>query len=177
MIGLKRHTVRVVKHRPEWAILFMREAEMLRVSIGDIVADIQHVGSTAVPGLTAKSMLDIAVAVPSMDVIPSVVSRLTASGYIDRGYIHEGNYLLVKEIDPDMRTIHLHMVASTSREWQNDCEFRDLLRQNERLRQGYARLKAHLARHYPNNRASYTAGKQAFITDVLDKPARPSQRG
>ena len=175
MIGLNRHTVRVVDHQPEWDARFITEAGMLRARIGDVVADIQHVGSTAVPGLTAKPILDIAVAVPSMDVIPIVVTRLTAGGYIDRGYVNQGDYLLVKESDPDIRTVHLHIVEFTGGEWSNYLAFRDILRQNECIRRRYMRVKARLAGHYPNDRKAYTAGKHAFITGVLDQQAKPHQ--
>ena len=171
MIGLKRHTVRVVEHQPEWAALYRTEATTLRASIGDIVDDIQHVGSTAVPGLTAKPILDIAVAVPSMDIIPTVVNRLTVGGFIDRGYISQSDYLLVKESEPGVRTIHLHMVSSTSRDWKNYLAFRDLLRRNESIRRRYTNVKAQLAKQYPSDRQSYTAGKHTFITEVLDRSA------
>ncbi len=176
MIGLQRHTVCVVEHQPEWAALFLTEAETLRASLGDIVADIQHVGSTAVPGLSAKPILDIAVAVPSMAVIPTVVTRLTAGSYIDRGDMSQGGYLLVKESEPDVRTIHLHIVLSTSCEWNNYLAFRDILRRNESIRRRYVSVKTHLARQYPHDRQSYTAGKHAFITDVLNRQARPACR-
>src|SRR5678815_3715102 len=107
MIGLERHTVRLVEHDREWASLFAVEEARLRERIGDLVADIQHVGSTAVPGLVAKPILDIAVAVASREKIALVVGRLRDLGYIDRGDAgSEGGYLLVSESKPGVRTAH-----------------------------------------------------------------------
>jgi GrpB-like predicted nucleotidyltransferase (UPF0157 family) len=71
--------------------------------VGDIVVDVQHVGSTAIAGVPAKPILDIAMAVTARGAIPTVVARLCRQGYIDRGDA-DGGYLLVKEPEPDIRT-------------------------------------------------------------------------
>jgi len=168
MIGLKRHTVRVVEHESEWGELFATEATTLHEHIGDIVADIQHVGSTAVPGLPAKPILDIAVAVPSSEVIPTVAERLSKIGYIDRGDAgRNGGYILVKESEPDIRTIHVHIVELTDNQWRNYIDFRDILRRDAVIRRRYAEAKQHLAEKYRHDRKSYTAGKNEFIRGVL----------
>ena len=85
MIGLQRGTVQVVAQHPDWHDLFERERRILQQHIGHLVLDIQRVGSTAVPGLDAKPILDIAVAVASVAVIPHCVPLLCRIGYIDRG--------------------------------------------------------------------------------------------
>ena len=77
MIGLKRHLVRVVDHDPGWAALSACECEVLRRALGDLVGDIQHVGSKAVPGLPAKPILDIAVAARTPDLVPAIVNVRT----------------------------------------------------------------------------------------------------
>jgi len=108
------------EYTKEWAELFAVEAATLHTCIGDIVSDIQHVGSTAVPGLRAKPILDIAVAVPSSKVITKVAERLSKIDYIDRGDgVSQGGYLLVKESEPDIRTVHLHIVELTDIQWRN----------------------------------------------------------
>ena len=80
MIGLRRHTVRLVEHDSAWAALFEDEARRVRDAAGDLVVDVQHVGSTAVPGLPAKPILDLAIAASGSDSIPELVRRLVAIG-------------------------------------------------------------------------------------------------
>ena len=106
MIGLKRHTVLVAHYDPAWASLYRQESEAIRRAVGNLVVDVQHVGSTAVPDLCAKPIVDIAVAVKKLDVMCALVDRLISIGYIDRGDGgRDGGYLLVMdvthhEIDP-----------------------------------------------------------------------------
>jgi GrpB-like predicted nucleotidyltransferase (UPF0157 family) len=176
MIGLRRHTVQVVEHRSEWAGLFGAEAETLRERIGDIVADIQHVGSTAVPGLPAKPILDIAVAVRSGDAIPLVVRRLVEAGYIDRGDAgREGGYLLVKDSEPDVRIVHLHIVEQADIQWRNYTVFRDTLCGDSSIQERYANLKRCLAEQFRDDRKSYTEGKNRFIQEVLNSNREAQQ--
>jgi len=85
-IGLKRHTVQVVAHRDEWRGLFEREMRALRERIGHLVVDVQHVGSTAVPGLDAKPIIDIAVAVPSTEVIQRRPTHKVVDAWLSQGW-------------------------------------------------------------------------------------------
>jgi GrpB-like predicted nucleotidyltransferase (UPF0157 family) len=172
MIGLRRHTVCLVEHDPEWAALFAIEAVNLRERIGQLVADIQHVGSTAVPGLPAKPILDIAVAVSAPETIAVVASRLRASGYLDRGdAARDGGYLLVKESSPDVRIVHLHIVEQSDDQWRHYIAFRDVLRRDATIRRRYADLKRTLAERCQDDRKSYTALKENFIKGVLSHSA------
>jgi GrpB-like predicted nucleotidyltransferase (UPF0157 family) len=108
--------------------------------------DVQHIGSTAIADLPAKPVLDIAIAIRTRDVIPTVVDRLQQRGYIDREDAgSEGGYLLVKESEPDVRTIHLHVAEATDGQWQNCITCREILRHNPDIRRRYAELKQALA--------------------------------
>ena len=169
-IGLKRGVVKIVRHRTEWAVLYRIEAEKLTNCIGDIAVDIQHVGSTAVPGLISKPIIDIAIAVNSREAISAVVKRLPDIGYIDKGdQGANGGYLLVKESEPDVRTFHIHVVAKNDVQWRNSINFRDCLRRDANTRKEYAQLKRTLAAKFPTDRESYTRGKEQFIRMVLAK--------
>ena len=167
-LGLTYGTVVIVPYREVWQTLFDLEREAIRRQLGPLTLDIQHVGSTAVPELAAKPILDIAVAIESMAMIRNVADCLTAGGYIDRGKTDNGDYLLVKESEPAVRTVHIHIVEFVSREWRNYIRFRDMLRHDERIRQAYVELKHRLASCYSNDRKLYTAGKDDFITRVLN---------
>ena len=168
MIGLKRHTVEVVDHYPGWAPLAADACQQVRNVGGDLIADLQHVGSTAVPGLPAKPILDLAASVRTHEAIPEIIKRLTEIGYLYRGYKGEnGGHLFVKESSPDIRTIHLHVVEHNGVQWKNYLLFRDLLRQDTQLRKQYAELKRRLAKELGNDRHAYTGAKQDFVRRVL----------
>ena len=111
-IGLRRGTVRVVPSDDGWPAAFAQERRRLCERIGHLVLDIQHVGSTAVPGLAAKPIIDIAVAVASPADVQRCRPLLVELGYLDRGDRgREGGYVFVRERAPEARTHHLHMVT------------------------------------------------------------------
>ncbi len=170
MIGLKKGTVQVVPHHAEWRHLFEQEWRALHRHIGHLVLDIQHVGSTAVPGLDAKPILDIAVAVASAAIISQCKQPLCSLGYIDRGDGGvDGGYLFVKDAALDVRTHHLHLVAIDDPQWRNYLRFRDVLRSDEMLRTTYANLKRALQEKFSQDRKAYAAAKHDFIRDTLRK--------
>ena len=174
MIGLKRHTVLVVDHDPGWIDLGTDACRRVQQAGGDLVADVQHVGSTAVPELPAKPILDLAAAVATLDVIPKLIEKLTALGYIYRGNgENSGGHLFVWESEPDVRTIHLHVVTRDDVQWSNYLRFRDLLRQDSTVRQQYAELKRELRKRFPDDRKAYTDSKDEFIRGTLKTTAQP----
>ena len=170
MIGLKRGTVRLVEHDPCWSTLFASERYTLKRSLADLVTGIQHVGSTAVPGLPAKPILDIAITIAALGLIPDINKKLTDIGYIYHGDTgKDGGHLFVKESESDTRMVHLHVVEDSDRQWANYLAFRQTLREDESLRSRYAEIKLDLAKKYPDDRESYTSAKDEFICGVLDQ--------
>ena len=169
-LGLKRHTVRVVAHRAEWQELYKRERRSLLERVGHLVVDVQHVGSTAVPGLAAKPIIDIALSVCSTEVIARLRRPLGELGYIDRGDAGgDGGYIFVKESAPEVRTHHLHVVAIDDPQWRDYLLFRDKLRADETLRRRYTELKKALQERFADDRKGYTKAKKGFIDGVEDK--------
>ncbi len=168
MLGLRRHTVRLRPHDPAWA-------DRSREVIGQIAEvsglpehRIQHVGSTSVPGLSAKPILDIDVGIVTVDDIEDIVMRLVRVGFIDRGDGQGGiGRLLVWETAPDIRTIHVHITPFDSDWWRQDLAFRDALRADSVLRQRYADFKSDLAHRFPADRKSYREAKNVFIRATL----------
>jgi GrpB-like predicted nucleotidyltransferase (UPF0157 family) len=168
MIGLKRGTVQVVPYREDWPGLFEQERHLLHERIGRHVLDIQHVGSTAVPGLDAKPILDIAVGVASISVISRCRPPLHDLCYIDRGDCGtEGGYLFVRESAPDVRTHHLHIVTVDDPQWSNYLEFGNVLRADDAVRSRYSQLKKTLQVRFAEDRRAYTKAKDDFIRGVL----------
>jgi GrpB-like predicted nucleotidyltransferase (UPF0157 family) len=168
MIGLKRHIVQIVDYNPRWADLAAQACRRIIEVGADFIVEVQHVGSTAVPGLPAKPILDIAASVTSIDLLPELIKKLAVLGYIYRGDGQSsGGHLFVWESEPDVRTIHLHVVTFDDIQWTNYLRFRDLLRQETSVRERYAALKQELWNRFPNNRKLYTNSKHDFIQEAL----------
>jgi GrpB-like predicted nucleotidyltransferase (UPF0157 family) len=170
--GLTRGTVALRPHDPAWEEIAHQEIAAIRDALGAVAVDAQHVGSTAVPDLLSKPIIDIAVAVLPPADAHALADRLTRAGYVFRGDKGtQGGLLFVRTDERDVRSVHVHVVSSDSIEWATYVRFRDMLRRDPGLRHGYERLKRDAAARFPDDRASYTAAKHAFIRDVLLREA------
>jgi GrpB-like predicted nucleotidyltransferase (UPF0157 family) len=170
MIGLKRGEIRLEPHDPEWAQLYERERARLAVALGHHVLDLQHVGSTAIPGIRAKPILDIAAAVASYEAASVCVALLEALGYTYRGEngIPRRRYFVLRAPDGETTLIHLHMLEVDSAEWENHLLFRDYLRAHPADAQAYQALKEQLMTRHPHDRGAYTEGKEAFVSRIVE---------
>lgn len=163
-IGLDWNAVRLADYNPEWAGLFEAEKAVLSGILGSALRDIQHVGSTSVPGLRAKPVIDIAAALDSLEAAPRLIPALEAAGYEYHPEIEiPGEHFLRKTTG----AYHLHLLEEGSPHWTHFLRFRDCLRASSDLARQYAELKAQLAARFSHDRASYTSGKAAFIEQTL----------
>jgi GrpB-like predicted nucleotidyltransferase (UPF0157 family) len=167
VLGLRRGVVQIAAYTPAWATLFQAERARLKDAMGDMALDIQHIGSTAVPGLAAKPILDMALAVMGEAVVPDCVLRLEAAGYTYRGYrgLDEGHFF--DQGREQELTHYLHVLPIHEPAWSNYLLFRDYLAAHPRDRDRYQRLKEDLAAQHAENRAAYTAAKAAFVQEIL----------
>ena len=162
-------------YQAAWRQLFEEEQVRLQAVIGEYVLDIQHVGSTSIPGLPAKPIIDVAVAVRSFEEAVVCIQPVESLGYTYLGengiprrhYFRKG----------DLRTHHLHMNEVSSRDWENQVLFRDYLLRHPEAVQAYAALKIELAERFPSDREAYTLAKDPFIKHILylarlEKPAQ-----
>ncbi|MCG3221550.1 MAG: GrpB family protein [Candidatus Heimdallarchaeota archaeon] len=169
MIGLKRGVVILKDHNREWSKLFNKEANLISSKISNYLVDIQHIGSTAIPGTVAKPIIDIAVAIDDLSNVKKVIPPLQKIGYKYRG--EQGipdRHLFVKG-DEESRTHHMHMMDNTSDEWKKHILFKDYLRQNPLEAKQYSELKKKLVIEFEFDREKYTDGKEEFIQRILDK--------
>ena len=169
--GLPRGQVRLVPYDPAWPAAYEREAARLQRELGCQALAIAHIGSTAVPGLIAKPLLDIMVAIPRLADVSELEPRLVALGYVfhPRDTIPDRHFFIAG--DGDLRRINLSLVEPDSAYWRNHLAFRDALRARPEVAANYARLKAELARLVPDDRLAYTEAKSAFVTGVLSATA------
>ena len=166
-LGLRRGTSVVREYDPRWAQEFAREELILRRALDALVSGIEHIGSTAVPGLAAKPVLDIAVALQDPSTFVEARHRLAVCGYEYRGDLgSEGGHVFTRGPET-ARTHYLHLQEAGSTQWRHYLAFRDMLRNDPVKRDEYAALKRDLALRFPNVRRSYLVGKATFIREAL----------
>lgn len=162
-LGLKRGTVRIVSYDPEWPKLFAAEKQRLQVALGGKIGAVEHIGSTSVPGLAAKPLIDMIAEVDNPSIYKELIAPLKKLGYefmpervfADRVFFPKGPRA--------ERTHHLSLVVKNSDSWRRPLQVRDYLRKDPEAREAYQRLKEDLARQYPTDRKSYTSAKGEFI--------------
>jgi GrpB-like predicted nucleotidyltransferase (UPF0157 family) len=170
VIGLERGVVRLEAYKPEWARFYEQEKARLQDALGDRVLDIQHVGSTAIPGCSAKPILDIAIAVENFEQAFACVPLIEQLGYEFMGEMGISRRHYFVKRDP-RSTHHIHMLEQGSAEYQAHLLFRDYLCAHPEEVKQYEALKQHLAERYPADREAYTEGKAEFITQILARAA------
>lgn len=174
-LGLKRGTVKLVPHNPRWKKLFKEEKKLLMDTFGDTIIAIEHIGSTAIPDLVAKPILDMNIGVKSLKIAKAMKPQFEQLGYEHRpfkpGHTKEGlieQKLYVK--GPKLkRTHHAHVTVFESEYWNKDLLFRDYLRANKDVADEYAKLKQELAVTHMDDRYTYTDKKVALIEDILKR--------
>ncbi len=159
--------VRLADYDAAWPARFAAEAERVAATISPfITGGIHHVGSTAVPGLAAKPIIDILVGVSDLDSARGCIGPLAQVGYEYAPYLPSVMLWFCKP-GLSRRTHHLHLVPTGSRRFADELAFRDFLRSHRDCAADYEDLKRALAARYEHDREAYTEGKSGFITDVL----------
>ncbi len=165
--SLRGESIRICDYDPRWPGMFEREREALRAAIGVwATGGIHHVGSTAVPGLAAKPIVDILVGVEGLDVSRACFEPLAGLDYLYAPYRSEEMHWFCKP-HPSSRTHHLHLVPSESDRFADELVFRDRLRADPNTARAYANLKRELAIRFRDDREAYTEAKTEFIGTVL----------
>lgn len=163
--GLAHGAVRLAEWTPRWSELFAEEAARLHEALGELAIAVEHYGSTSVPSLLAKPILDILVGASDISDATAYISALTPLGYDYAAHAGVPDHLVFGR--GTERTHLVHIVRHGGPAWQRAIAFRDALRADPELRDAYAELKLELARDYTRNRSGYTAAKSNFIEDVL----------
>jgi GrpB-like predicted nucleotidyltransferase (UPF0157 family) len=159
--------IRIVPYDSEWPAQFNHERDLLHRAIGSwVVGGIHHVGSTAVPGLDAKPIIDLLIGLENLVIARACFEPLAEVGYLYAPYLPEEMHWFCKP-DPSRRTHHLHLAPHDSPRYRDELAFRDCLRENPKKARDYAELKHQLAARFEHDRESYTSAKAAFIELTL----------
>jgi GrpB-like predicted nucleotidyltransferase (UPF0157 family) len=159
--------IRLAPYDPDWAARFESERSLLEGAIGRwAIGGIHHVGSTSIPGLAAKPIIDILVGVADLPSSRACFEPLAGVDYHYAPYLAEQMHWFCKP-DPRRRTHHLHLVPEGSSRYRDELAFRDLLRTDSATASEYLELKQELAVRFEHDRDGYTDAKAEFIARAL----------
>jgi GrpB-like predicted nucleotidyltransferase (UPF0157 family)/Tfp pilus assembly protein PilF len=168
--------VLITEYDPDWPLLFAREAQRIRAALGaDLVIAVEHMGSTAVPGLAAKPIIDLMVGVRSLD-----EARRVAPGALGgAGYAYCADdpcpdrlFFLRRQLPDGPRTHHVHVVEYGCAFWSDHLLFRDYLRANPEAASRYAAVKLEMAQRFRTDRVAYNDAKAGYIRAVKAEARR-----
>ncbi len=168
--------VELVAYDPEWPKRFRIERDLLTEALQVWLVGVpEHIGSTAIPGLSAKPVIDIMAPVRSLVESEDAIARVGRLEYLHYPYKPDLMHWFCKP-SAEHRTHHLHLVPIGSRLWCERLAFRDALRSSGALRAEYQELKERLAQRYRHDREAYTEAKSPFIQRVLASVSRGEHR-
>lgn len=157
--------IEIVEYNSLWPALYEQERQRIAEALGPLFAAIHHIGSTAVPGLSAKPIIDIMIAVPGLAAPETYARALEPLGYAHRPLPEEPDRLFFRKGMP--RTQHVHIVEEGSWTLRRHLLLRDYLRAHPQTAREYEQLKRDLAARFKLERDAYTRGKTEFIGTVV----------
>ena len=166
----------LVAYDPQWPLEFAALRQTLLRAMGTLALSIEHVGSTAVPELAAKPILDVDLVIASPESLAEAIRVLSLLGYIHEGDLGiAGREAFARQSEDVPRDgtgrvwqeHHLYVCARDSAELARHLAFRDQLRRNPEIAHEYEQLKRRLAQQFPCDRAAYSRGKTEFVEAVL----------
>lgn len=168
-------TLTVVDYDPDWPRLFRREADRIQGALGEDALRVEHVGSTAVPGLPAKPVIDALLVVADSADEPSYVPALEAVGYTLR--IREPEWFEHRLLKGPEVDVNLHVFSAGAAEIDRMLTFRDHLRSSEADRDHYARTKRTLARRVWRHVQDYADAKNDVVREIMDRASNAAHPG
>jgi GrpB-like predicted nucleotidyltransferase (UPF0157 family) len=163
-------TITIAQADPRWSEEFSKIKAMISGYIGDLIIKIEHVGSTSVPGLGAKPIIDIDVVIEDMTLLSAIIERLDHAGFDHEGNLGvEGREAFKRRFDDGLMDYHLYVCPKDGKGYREQIAFRDYLRSHPDASREYERIKQELARLYPHDINRYLNGKNNFIEEILRK--------
>ena len=168
-VGLKTGTVRLLPHNVRWEENAAQTIGLIRSVLGEVCIDAQHIGSTSIKWVSAKPVIDIAVAVKELDDVMPYVDILKENGIIYRRAEYGQLLFLMGDLENDIKTHHIHVCRAGSPEWNNYLNFRDYLNAFPGKAREYDEVKQRSAALYPDDRKAYTSEKSHIISRLLSE--------
>ena len=169
MIGLKNNIVELSNYCPEWHEIYKKEEKKLINNMKNSIVKIQHIGSTAIPGMIAKPIIDILIGVDNSNCFNSALKPLIDLDYKFLGNGGKTGRLFFVKGDNEITKFHLHMVKIKSYYWSDYLFFRDYLKRNSKKAKEYKKIKLELMKKYRTNREKYRRFKSRFVKKILTK--------
>ncbi len=164
-----REQVRIVSYDPKWPQKYEVERARLLALFPEAFLALEHVGSTAVPGMAAKPIVDMIGGVRSLEEADALLPALCQNGYSTSAEFNAtliGQRWLMRHAGGH-RTHHLHLIVHEAPEWRRKITFRDALRSNPDVARRYQELKANLAEAIGSDREAYTSAKTQFVEEII----------
>jgi len=161
--------VEVVPHNPSWRSKFEDESKQIALALGENVVTIHHIGSTSIPNIYAKPVIDFLVEVKDIAKVDEQSSAIAALGYEVMGEFGIPGRRYFRKQNEDIRTHNVHTFEVNSPEIIRHLAFRDYMIAHPEAAQKYSELKRQLAQQYPNDINGYMDGKDSFIKEMEQK--------
>jgi GrpB-like predicted nucleotidyltransferase (UPF0157 family) len=164
-LGLKTGTVKLYDHQVEWEENAHETMAYIKKIIGNIIIDIQHIGSTAIKTIKAKPIIDIAVGIIEFESLSNYIDILGNEGiiYLPNHPVPENKLFVMGNFERKVLTHHIHFVKYNGEQWNNYVNLRDYLNGNLEEAKEYERLKIELREGNKENREKYTRSKEEYI--------------
>ena len=169
MIGLNKSLVTVYPYDETWPMEYQKEKEILKEHLQGLDVRIEHVGSTSIPGLSAKPIIDIALGVKEEKTLFEVAKVLENAGYDILDSYNTKGEILARKGSPENRTHYIHIEIVGSEYWNEFMYFKKYMLDNPDEVKKYQALKENLSKEFADERKMYTASKNEFITNILEK--------
>lgn len=168
--------VRIVEHNPAWAVRAHDELRRLTQALGPLVARLEHIGSTSVPGLAAKPIIDLQLSVAAIEPRARYLGPLERLGYLFVPAPQSPDHHFFAKPSARPRSYHLHVWHVGSEHECRHLAVRDFLRAHSDEAVQYAAVKREVAREHPQDRLAYIAGKQDYVGDLEARALKWAQR-
>ncbi len=171
-LGLNKKIVELKKHLKSWKKYFDIESKKLKKILHEFDIEIEHIGSTSIPNMEAKPIIDILIGINPFSALKTITKILEMHNYILSPISFGKNELLFAKVEKgedSRRTHYIHVVERNGNKWDNYILFRNYLIANPNEAKRYLKLKKELSISYSNNRMGYTEKKGEFVKEILKK--------
>lgn len=169
MIGLNKNLVEVKPYDESWPCDFEKENKILKEILKNYKVQIEHVGSTSIPGLSAKPIIDIAIGVKDEKTLFEIESVMKNAGYDVLNEYEKKGEILARKGSQECRTHYIHMQLIDSEYWNEFMYFKKYLLEHPEEIKKYEEIKKDLSQKFANERKKYTEGKNKYISTILEK--------